>query len=89
MISIVLSEIPKNYLIFQHDIVIEDSVLSDKLSEKAKLTEVKSENSKAGHTVRLPWLKTKNVNINLIYMYKWSIFWPDRIWSGPCFHPWA
>ena len=46
------------YLIFQQ--VTEDSVLSSgKLNEKAKLTELKSENSKADHTVRLPWLKTK------------------------------
>jgi len=43
-ISIVLGDIhvavPKNYSIFQQ--VTEDSVLSDKLSEKAKLTELKS-----------------------------------------------
>ena len=40
-ISIVLSDILKNYLIFQQ--VTEDSVLSSgKLSEKAKLTELKS-----------------------------------------------
>src|SRR6218665_3779540 len=38
-ISIVLSDIPKNYLIFQQ--VTEDSVLSRKLSEKAKLSELK------------------------------------------------
>jgi len=37
---IMLSDEPKNYLIFRH--VIEDSVLSGKLSEKAKLTELKS-----------------------------------------------
>ena len=35
-ISIVLSNIPKNYLIFQQ--VTEDSILSGKLNEKAKLT---------------------------------------------------
>ena len=59
MISIVFSNIglPNNYLIFQQ--VAEASALSGKLSEKAKLTELKSYNSKAGHTVRLPWLKTK------------------------------
>ena len=39
-ISIVLSDIPNNYLIFPK--VAEDSVLSGKLSEKAKLTELKS-----------------------------------------------
>jgi len=39
-ISIVLSDIPKNYLIFQQ--VTEDSVLPGKLSEKAELTELKS-----------------------------------------------
>jgi len=41
---------------FQH--VIEDLVLPGKLSERAKLTELKSYNFKAGQTVRLPWLKT-------------------------------
>jgi len=40
MISIVLSDIRKNYSSFQQ--VTEDSVLSGKLSEKAKLTELKS-----------------------------------------------
>ena len=39
-ISIVLSDILKNYLIFQQ--VTEDLDLSGKLSEKAKLTELKS-----------------------------------------------
>jgi len=39
-ISIVMSDTPKNYLIFQQ--VTEDSVLSGKLSEKAKLTELNS-----------------------------------------------
>src|SRR6218665_2540394 len=39
-ISIVLSDMPKNYLIFQQ--VAEDSVLSVNLSEKPKLTELKS-----------------------------------------------
>src|SRR6218665_1549337 len=39
-ISIVLSDILKNYFIFQQ--VTEDSVLSGKLSETAKLTELKS-----------------------------------------------
>jgi len=39
-ISVVLSEIPKNYLILQQG--TEDSVLPVKLSEKAKLTELKS-----------------------------------------------
>ena len=37
-ISIVFSDIPNNYLIFQQ--VAEDSVLSDKLSEEAKLAEL-------------------------------------------------
>jgi len=42
MISIVLSDILKNYLVFQQ--VTDDSVLSGKLhvSEKAKLTKLKS-----------------------------------------------
>ena len=40
MISIVLSNVTKYYLIFQH--VIEDLVLSGKLSEKAKLTELRA-----------------------------------------------
>ena len=39
-ISIVLSDILRNYLIFQQ--VTEDSALSGKISEKAKLTEPKS-----------------------------------------------
>ena len=39
-ISIVLSDTLKKYLIFQQ--VTEDSVLSGKLSEKAKLNELKS-----------------------------------------------
>jgi len=39
------------YLIFQQ--VTEDSVLSCKLSEKAKLTELKYLNSKACHKIRL------------------------------------
>ena len=39
-ISVVLSDIHKKYLIFQQ--FPEDSVLSGKLSEKAKLTELKS-----------------------------------------------
>ena len=39
-ISIVLSDVPKNYLIFQK--VTDGSVLSGKLGEKAKLTELKS-----------------------------------------------
>jgi len=47
-----LSEILKNYLTFQQ--VTEDSVLSSKLSVKAKLTELKSENSKGDHKVHLP-----------------------------------
>jgi len=38
--SIVFNDIPNNYLIFQQD--TEDSVLTGKLSEKAKLTELKS-----------------------------------------------
>ena len=45
-ISIVMSDIPKNYLIFQQ--VTENSVFSGKLSEKPKLAELKSYNSKAG-----------------------------------------
>jgi len=53
----VLSDILKNYLIFQQ--VSEDSVLPGKSSEKAKLTELKSYNSKADHEVGLSWLKTK------------------------------
>ena len=60
-ISTVLSDIPKNYLIFRQ--VTEDSVLSGKIheqvSEKAKLTELKAKNLKAGHTVRLLRLKNK------------------------------
>jgi len=56
-ISAVLSDILKNYLIFQQD--TEDSVLSGKLSEKAKLTELKFYNSKAGNKVRIPWLKSE------------------------------
>ena len=48
--------IPKNYVVFQD--VIEDSVLSGKFSEKAKVTELKSQNSKSGHIIRLAWLKT-------------------------------
>jgi len=39
-ISIVLSDVPKNYLIFQQ--VTDDSGLSVKLREKAKLTKLKS-----------------------------------------------
>jgi len=39
-ISIVFSDIPNNYIIFQQ--VAVEAVLSDKLSEKAKLTELKS-----------------------------------------------
>jgi len=39
-IALVLSDILKNYLIFQQ--AAEDSVLSGKLSEKAKPTELKS-----------------------------------------------
>jgi len=38
--SIVFSDIASNYLIFEQ--VAEDSVLSGELSEKAKLTELKS-----------------------------------------------
>ena len=65
-ISIVLSDILKNYLIFQQD--AEDSVLSGKLSEKAKLTELKSQNSKAENKVRRAYSMVENwkVNINLI-----------------------
>ena len=45
--------------LFNFQQVTDESVLSGKLSEKAKLTELKSVNSKAGHTIRLPWLKPK------------------------------
>jgi len=41
-ISILLKDILKNYLIFQQVRPTEDSVLSGKLSEKAKITELKS-----------------------------------------------
>ena len=46
MILIVFNNIPNNYLIFQQ--VTDNSVFSGKLSEKAKLAELKSYNSKAG-----------------------------------------
>jgi len=41
-ISITLSDVTKNYLIFDQVRPTEDSVLSGKLREKAKLTELKS-----------------------------------------------
>src|SRR6218665_175356 len=56
--SPVLSVIPTNYLIFQQATYTDDSVSSGKFSEKAKLTEMKSYNSKSGHTVCLLWLET-------------------------------
>ena len=59
-ISIVFSDIPNNYLIFQQ--VTEDSVLSGKLSEKAKLTELKINLKTLKLTIKFvfhAWLKTK------------------------------